>query len=145
MHLLNDFDYTSGIININGLSGADAHYGADCLNFIIYGRRRLGFTIPYLNDNNLRQYLTKVDDVLYFKDGIAYNNRGKVKIDAQSIKDGLLLHFGTHIATLYEANEPLDILNDDDLVIHQLENKPEIIKIKDLRQTKQPFLLMKFK
>jgi hypothetical protein len=135
----------SGFLNVDGLSGADAHYGADCLNFIIYGQRRLGSSIPYLNDNNLRQYLIKVDDVLYFKDGIAYNDRGKVVIDAQSIDDGLLLHFGTHIAALYQDNEPRNILNDDDLVIHQLENKPEIIELKKLKQSKSPFMLMKFR
>ena len=135
----------SGLLTINGLSGADAHFGADCLNFIIYGQRRLGSAIPYLNENNLRQYLVKVDDVLSFHDGVAYNKRGRVAIYSHMILNGLLLHFGTHIAALYQDNEPLGILNDDDLVIHQLEGKAEIIKLKDLKQARQPFLLMKFR
>ncbi len=135
----------SGFLNVDGLYGADAHYGADCLNFIIYGRRRLGFPIPYLNENNLRQHLAKIADVLSFKNGIAYSDLGMVVLDAQTLQDGVLLHFNTHIAALYQDNEPMNILNDCDLVIHQLENKPEIIELRKLKQSQQPFMLMKFR
>jgi hypothetical protein len=135
----------SGLFKVDGLYGADAHYGADCLNFIIYGRRRMGKAIPYLNGNDLRAFLTKVDDVVCFKGGIGYNRRGKIAIDDRWLKDGLLLHFGTHIAALYQDNEPKNILNEDDLVIHQLENKAEIVKLKELKQARKPFVLMRFK
>lgn len=134
-----------GLLNIGNLPGADARYGADCLGFIIYGKRRMGARIPYNHGNNLRAYLADIGEVLFFKGGVAYNNQGPISINEQMISDGLLLHFGTHIAALYQDNEPRNILNDDDLVVHQLENMPEIIELKKLKQANQPFMLMKFR
>ncbi|HAK59562.1 MAG TPA: hypothetical protein DCO77_04155 [Nitrospiraceae bacterium] len=135
----------SGLLNVDNATGADAQYGADCLDFISYGKRRQGYAISYLNQNNFRKFLAKVDDVLSFKNGIAYNARDTVAVDAQMIDDGLLLHFNSHVAALYQDNDPKNILDGGDLVIHQLENYPEIVPLSNLKQARRPFLLMKFK
>jgi hypothetical protein len=135
----------SCLIREGNLIGPDAKYGADCSNFIIYGRRRLGYKIPYLNPHQLKQYLVEIDQVNRFEDEVAYGTKGKVCLDEVSIKEGLLLHFGEHIVAVYHDTEPKNILDYNDLVVHQLENFPEIIPLKNIKQTNKPFLVMKFK
>ncbi len=135
----------SSLIKDGGNIGADAKYGADCSNFIIYGQRRLGKKIPYLNPYQLRPYLIELDDVSHFMNGIAYGRKGKVSINDELIENGLLLHFGSHIVAVYRDNEPKNALDYNDLIIHQLEDYPEIIPLKDLRQIDSSFQVMKFK
>ena len=53
--------YGSSLLRVDGKSGADAKYGADCSNFIIYGRRREGFRVPYVNPKNLLPYLSRAN------------------------------------------------------------------------------------
>lgn len=135
----------SSLLQEGNLIGADVKYGADCSNFIIYGKRRLGVKIPYLNPNQLKQYLVEFDRVNRFERGIAYGNMGKVFLDQASIKEGLLLHFGEHIVAVYQDNEPKNVLDLNDLIIHQLEGLPEITPLKNIKQANRHFLVMKFK
>ncbi len=135
----------SSLIREDNLLGPEVKYGADCSNFLIYGKRRLGLNIPYLNPNQLKEYLVELDRVNRFVSDVAYGKRGKVYLDNELIKEGLLLHFGEHIVAVYQDNEPKKVLSRNDLIVHQLEGFPEIIPLKSIKQTNRPFLVMKFK
>ena len=45
---------------------------------------------------------------------------------------GLIVHLGTHVATVVEERPPLGVLNAGDMVAHQLEGMPEIIPLGEL-------------
>jgi len=135
----------SSLIREDNLIGPDVKYGADCSSFIIYGKRRLGLNIPYLNPNQLKDYLFELDKVNSFEHDVAYGQKGKIFLDEALIKEGLLLHFGEHIVAVYQDNEPKNVLDRNDLIVHQLEDFPEIIPLKDINQTNKSFLVMRFK
>jgi hypothetical protein len=102
----------------------DARYGADCANFIIYGRRREGWKIPYVNPKDLLSYLDELDDFKGFQEGVAQGVHGPIQLTPALLKNGLLLHFGKHVAAVYEDHE--GALTDQTRVVHQLETYPEI-------------------
>lgn len=135
----------SSLIKDQGFVGPDAKYGADCSGFIIYGMRRLGADIPYLNPNQLRPYLTELDTVNGFKNGNACGKKGSVHLNDKLLHAGLLLHFGGHIVAVYQDNAPKNILDYNDLIIHQLEGFPEIVPLRTLPQIKRSFQVMCFK
>jgi hypothetical protein len=137
--------FGSGLIRADGDRGADAMYGADCSSFLIYGLRMLGFRIPYLNPAQMEPYLHELGSILGFKNGLAYGNKGTITFVEDAIPSGLFLHFGSHMAVLYEDRPPKNILNKGDLVLHQLEGFPEIVPIETLKASRKPFRLMTVK
>jgi hypothetical protein len=102
----------------------DARYGADCANFIVYGRRREGWNIPYVNPKDLLPYLEGLDEFVGFQNGVAYGRNGAIRLTPALLKNGLLLHFGNHVAAVYEDHE--GSLTEQTRVVHQLETYPEI-------------------
>ncbi|UCD84102.1 MAG: hypothetical protein JSU92_12585, partial [Deltaproteobacteria bacterium] len=139
--------YGSALLRDNGKVAAEAKYGADCANFIIYGLRRMECNIPYAGPMQLRKYLVELDEVDGFKGGIAQGRAGTVAIFERDINIGLLLCFNGHVAALYEDREPRNILDLNDLVVHQLETYPEIISLKNIKKQYigVKFPLMKYK
>lgn len=134
----------SSLLREGNLVGPDLMYGADCSNFIIYGKRRQGINIPYLNPSQLKDYLVELGKVTHFQNGIAFGEKGKIPLNEALIKDGLLLHFGAHLVAVYQDNEPCKVLDHNDLIIHQLEGFPEIVPIKNIKQAESPFEVMRF-
>jgi hypothetical protein len=118
--------YGSALLNFEGQSSADARQGADCSHFIIYGRRREGTNIPYVNPKDLLPYLELLDEFQGFKDGVAFGRNGPIMITPELLKKGLLLHFGNHVAAVYSKSGHGNVLTGDTLVVHQLEGPPEI-------------------
>jgi hypothetical protein len=116
----------SALLNVDGQTSADARQGADCSHFIIYGRRREGANIPYVNPKDLLPYLELIDEFQGFKDGVAYGRHGPIQVTPALLKRGLLLHFGNHMAAVYGPSGQDDVLTGDTLVVHQLEGPPEI-------------------
>ncbi len=110
--------YGSAMLQEDGKTSADARYGADCSNFIIYGLRREGRNIPYVNPKDLLRYLVEVDEFSGFRDGVAFGRQGPIRLES-----GLLLHFGSHVAAVFEDT---GILNQQTQVVHQLETYPAI-------------------
>ena len=133
----------SSKIKRDGHAGADALYGADCSNFIIYGKRQQNKDIPYCNPRQLLPYLIEINNDVEVKKTL--NLSKDVKVSKWLIEDGLLFHFGSHIVAVYEDNEPKGILDGNDLVLHQLDGFPEIIPLRLLKTSKSAFNVMRFR
>jgi len=137
--------FGSSMEYIKGINITDLRMGSDCANFLIYGKRRMGYKIPYGTPKTLLKYLSKYKKINNSVNGIYNYNNKVVFFNNKMIKNGLVLHFGIHVALLYEDSKPYGILNSRDLVIHHLEGYPEIIPLGKLKYTKDPFCIMKFK
>ncbi len=118
--------YGSASIRSGGAAGADARFGADCSNFVIYGRRREGWAIPYLNPKELLPYLQELDSVQALRDGVAYGAHGPIRMTPDLLKAGLLLHCGRHIVAVYGDPVLRGVLHESTPVVHQLGGVPEI-------------------
>jgi hypothetical protein len=101
-------------------TGAEARYGADCANFITIALRADGWLLPWGSPNDVKPFLTRCD----------------------SRETPLLLHFGSHLAALWEDRPPMGQLGDADLCVHQLEGLPEILSFAKLRQKRAEPVLM---
>jgi hypothetical protein len=137
--------FGSGLIQTGCVTGADARFGADCTNFIIYGKRRAGADIPYLNPGQLEKYMIGIDSVSGFRRGFAMSGNTPIPITDEMISDGLLLHFGGHLAAVYEDRPPEHFLDLNDRVAHQMEDAPRILALKELKQIRYPFRVMRFR
>lgn len=89
----------------------DLNIGTDCAELAIYGKRRLGYDIPYVGPKGITKYLIPVD----------------------TISSGTILHFGFQVSILYEDRGKKGELDEDDLLIHAFEDK---VKIQPLGDTK---------
>lgn len=118
--------YGSALLNFDGQRSADARQGADCSHFIIYGRRREGVNIPYVNPGDLLPYLQPIDEFQGFQKGVAFGRDGPIILNPALLKKGVLLHFGNHVAAIYSNSGHDEVLTGDTLVVHQLEGPPEI-------------------
>lgn len=135
--------YGSALLRVGDRISADARYGADCSHFIIYGKRREGWNIPYVNPKDLLPYLEPVDEFTGFHDGIAYGQRGPIALTPELVENGLLLHFGKHVAAVFEGDQ--GVLAENTRVVHQLETYPEITTFARLAQRYQQIRIMTFK
>ena len=101
-------------------TGAEACYGADCANFIVSALRAEGWLLPWGSPEDVRPFLTRCD----------------------ATQTPLLLHFGSHLAALWEDRPPLGQLDDADLCVHQLEGLPEILPYAKLHLNRREPALM---
>jgi hypothetical protein len=101
-------------------TGAEARYGADCANFITAALRADGWLLPWGSPNDVKPFLTR----------------------CESVETPLLLHFGSHLAALWEDRPPMGQLDGTDLCVHQLEGLPEILPFAKLRQNRAVPALM---
>ena len=129
--------FGSALLQKNGSRGAEVRIGADCSNFLIYGLRQTGKMIPYGNAKQLASHLKALDTIKNFSKVTSI-----IHLTDELISKGLFLYFGAHIAAVYEDMEPKGVLDRSDLIVHQLEDVPEIIPLGSLTQTSKPFLLM---
>jgi hypothetical protein len=118
--------YGSALLMSGGRISADARQGADCSHFIIYGRRREGANVPYVNPKDLLPYLELIDEFQGFENGVAVGLHGTIVMTPALLDKGLLLHFGKHVAAVYGNGGKSSLLTGDTLVVHQLEGPPEI-------------------
>jgi poly-gamma-glutamate capsule biosynthesis protein CapA/YwtB (metallophosphatase superfamily) len=115
--------FGSGELRDGADTGPETGWGADCANFLVYALRRQGRQIPWCNPRQLRKYLEPV----MLKAGA-----GKAKFSDQDAADGLVIHFGSHVAALMEDRPPIGTLDATDLVTHQLEGVPEMLSLGEL-------------
>jgi hypothetical protein len=107
----------------NSDTGPETNLGADCANFVVYALRRHGHRIPWSDPKQLR------DDL----DLVARSAApGTAKISAEDLQRGTIVHLGTHIAAVMEDRQPVGILDESDLVAHQLGGTPEILTLGQL-------------
>lgn len=57
---------------------------------------------------------------------------GQAKFSDEDAADGLVIHFGSHVAALLEDRPPIGTLDATDLVAHQLEGVPEMLSLGEL-------------
>ena len=124
--------YGSGLLRTKeGATGPETGMGADCTNFLIAGLRRDGWQVPWGNPAQFRRCVEPcaAGSVHLASDGRAHGEDGKVVplSDADLVR-GMFLDFGTHMAALWEDREPHGVLDGNDLVVHQLEGRPEICR-----------------
>ena len=112
--------FGSGELNDGVNTGPETGFGADCANFIVYALRRQGRSVPWSNPKQLRKYLEPV----------AENARaGETAIRDDEIADGLIVHFGSHVAAVMEDRPPRGVLDRNDIVAHQLEGTPQMLSL----------------
>jgi len=103
--------FDSRLLTRGTLTGAEARHGADCANFITAALRGEGWLLPWGSPADLLPFLRPIT----------------------TIEHPTLLHFGSHLAALWEDRPPLGQLDESDLCVHQLEGPPEILTYAQLR------------
>ena len=115
--------FGSGELSEASDTGPETNLGADCANFVVYALRRQGQRIPWSDPKRLRQHL----------DFIARSaTPGIPRITAEDLQRGTIVHLGTHVAAVIEDRNPMGILDENDLVAHQLPAAPELVTLGQL-------------
>jgi len=115
--------FGSGNLRDGTNTGPETGWGADCANFLVYALRRQGRQIPWCNPRQLKKYLEPV----MLKAGA-----GEAKFGEEDAAEGLIIHFGNHVAALLEDRPPIGTLDATDVVAHQLEGVPEMLSLGEL-------------
>jgi hypothetical protein len=115
--------FGSGEMRDGTSTGPETGWGADCANFAVYALRRQGRRVAWSNPRQLRKYL----------EPLAKNaEAGAPRFSDQHIAEGLIIHFGNHVAVVMEDRPPTGTLDQGDLVAHQLEGTPEMLSLGEL-------------
>jgi poly-gamma-glutamate synthesis protein (capsule biosynthesis protein) len=115
--------FGSGELSEASDTGPETNLGADCANFVVYALRQQGQRIPWSDPKQLRQHL----------DLIARSaTPGMPRITAEDLQRGAIVHLGTHVAAVIEDRNPIGILDENDLVAHQLPGAPELVTLGQL-------------
>lgn len=122
-----------------GASGPEVGLGADCANFIIYGLRECGWQIPWSDAKHLIPRLNLLERVDL--DQSATNPEQLVRVQSDDLNSGIVIIFDNHVAALWRADRP-GWLGLNDLVVHQLEGRPEIVPLANLAKTRRRFSVL---
>jgi poly-gamma-glutamate synthesis protein (capsule biosynthesis protein) len=115
--------FGSGQLSQGSNTGPETNLGADCANFVIYALRRQGLRIPWSNPKQLRQRLD-----LTAKSA----SPGVPSITSNDLQRGTIVHLGTHVAAVIEDRKPVGVLDENDLLVHQLPVAPETVTLGQL-------------
>jgi hypothetical protein len=115
--------FGSGGLADEANTGPETGVGADCANFIVYALRRQGFRIPWSDPKQLRRHVDLVQ---------ASIAPGFAHFTADELERGLIVHLGSHVAAVMEDRAPFGVLNENDLVAHQLNGVPEMLTLEEL-------------
>ena len=104
-------------------TGVETNLGADCANFVVYALRRQGERVPWSDPKQLRGHL----------DLVARSAApGTAQISAEDLQRGVIVHLDSHVAAVIEDRQPVGILDENDLVAHQLGGVPQIATLAQL-------------
>jgi hypothetical protein len=120
--------FGSGELSQNSSTGPETNLGADCANFVVYALRRQGQRVPWSDPKRLRDDLDLV---------ARSTTPGTAKISAKDLQRGTIVHLGTHVAAVMEDRKPVGILDENDLVAHQLGGVPETLTLGQLLKERQ--------
>jgi hypothetical protein len=115
--------FGSGELSENSDSGPETNLGADCANFVVYALHRQGHRVPWSDPKQLREHLDLVARSAM---------RGTAKINAEDLQRGMIIHLDTHVAAVMEDRQPVGILDENDLVAHQLMGSPQMLTLGEL-------------
>lgn len=117
--------FDSRILRRSWRTGPETGWGADCANFISQGLRAEGFYMPWGSPKDVLPYLQPTSDIQ--ADGAT------------------LLHLDTHLAAIWEDRPPLGKLNAEDICVHHLEKRPELLTYAALQKGRPKAQLMQVK
>ncbi len=121
--------FGSGELSESSDTGPETKLGADCANFVIYALRRQGWRVPWSDPKRLRDQLELVAQSAL---------PGTAKIGTEDLERGTIVHLGTHVGAVLDDRQPVGIVDQNDLVAHQLGGTPEILTLgKLLRDRKK--------
>jgi poly-gamma-glutamate synthesis protein (capsule biosynthesis protein) len=115
--------FGSAELSLEPNSGPETNLGADCANFVIFALRRDGTRIPWSDPKGLRANLARIASSIH---------QGQVHITPGNLERGLIVDLGTHVAAVMQDDPPFGILDENDLVAHQLKGVPQVIKLGEL-------------
>jgi hypothetical protein len=95
--------------------------GADCADFVTYGRRRLGFDVPYTWTEGLRRYTRRLGGGRPRADGVYVDERGR---PLPFPRAGDLVLFPRHVGVLVEDRGTPGVLDHADVMAHTLFASP---------------------
>jgi hypothetical protein len=95
--------------------------GADCADFVTYGRRRLGHRVPYTWTEGLRKYTRRLAAGRPGEGGIYVDDRGRPLPFTQV---GDLVLFPRHVGVLVEDRGTKGVLDASDVMAHTLFASP---------------------
>lgn len=101
----------------------DLRLGTDCAELAIYGKRRMGFNIPYGGPIGIKNYVIETDEVF----------------------PGLILHFGHQVSVLYEDRGIIGLMDGKDILIHAYQNKVKLQSFDETDLFDQHFIKMTWK
>src|SRR6266481_5351835 len=124
--------FGSGELSEASDTGPETNLGADCANFVAYALRRQGQRIPWSDPKQLREHLNLVAQSAV---------PGAPRITPEDLQSGTIVHLGRHVAAVIEDRNPMGILDENDLVAHQLPGAPELVTLGQLlrERTKNRF------
>ncbi len=117
--------------------GPDALAAADCANFLTAALRREGWRLPW---GDPKQFASHCEEIASWKRGDALP-----AIAARDVEAGAFVHFGSHVADVWEDRPPLGQLDPGDLVVHHLEGVPEIVPLGVLLKKHERFRLLRLR
>jgi hypothetical protein len=115
--------FGSGQLSQGSNTGPETNLGADCANFVIYALRRQGLRIPWSNPKQLRQRLDLT---------VKSARPGVPSITSNDLQRGTIVNLGTHVAAVIEDRKPVGVLDENDLLVHQLPVAPETVTLGQL-------------
>ncbi len=111
---------------INGFGHqTDLRIGSDCAELAIYGKRRMGYNIPYVGPSGIVNFLDE--------------------IKKDSLFEGCILHFGFQVSVLYKDNGKKGKLDADDILIQSLEGKACLTEFRYCSYYNYPYKAFKWK
>jgi poly-gamma-glutamate capsule biosynthesis protein CapA/YwtB (metallophosphatase superfamily) len=115
--------FGSGELSRDSDTGPETNLGADCANFVVYALRRQGQRVPWSDPKQLREHL----------DLVAQRTQpGAAQINAEDLQRGVIVHLGTHVAAVMQDRDPVGVLDENDLVAHQLAGAPQTVTLGQL-------------
>jgi len=118
--------YIWGSAGTDAVHQAERRIGSDCADFVTYGVRRLGHTIPYTSTWQLGPYTRQLAAMAPpDADGLYRDAAGKVVTwGKDGARPGDLMLFRGHVGALVRDEAPLGMLSRSDVMIHTSWHEP---------------------
>jgi poly-gamma-glutamate capsule biosynthesis protein CapA/YwtB (metallophosphatase superfamily) len=120
--------FGSGRLTDGTNTGPETNLGADCANFIVFALRREGRRIPWSDPKGLRAQLDRIGSSLH---------PGEARLTTSNLQRGMIVDLGTHVAAVMVDRSPLGVLDENDLVAHQLKGIPELLALGELLRNRK--------
>lgn len=116
--------------------------GSDCADFVVYGKRRMGGSQPYVWTGGLPQHAKLLVAGTRGEDGV-YRDKASTPLPFTKIGD--LVLFPRHVGVLAVDRGTPGVLDDQDLMMHTLFDSPKEQPIADSGYADKPVELRRWK